>query len=250
MSSEPTPSRRPIAALRVSTVALIGVVAAVAVPAAAASVVLSGSLDSQQKQQDLGQADRVTRVVIVDQDSSVRITGNAALFGVTGHATVNWHAFGSSATNAKVVQQYADGVLTLTKDCARTDCHADIDIQVPPTVSVLVTTSNAGVSVSNVSGGVELHDANASITAKQLGAGDAWMETSNAPISATFAGGPKNIFAHTSNAPISITTDGRTTYYDKLQTSNADTHPDNSNQDRRSDNEIDAQTSNAPITVK
>jgi hypothetical protein len=250
MSSEPTPTRRPIAALRVSTVALLGVVAAVAVPAGAAAIVLSGSVDSQQKQQDIGQADRVTRVVVVDQDSTVRITGNAALLGVTGHATLTWHAFGGGDTGAKVVQQYADGVLTLTRDCAGTDCGADIDIQVPPSVSVQVTTSNAGIYVTNVTGGVDLHDTNASISAKQLGGGDASMHTSNASINATFAGGPKTILAHTSNASISITTDDRTVYYDLLQTSNADTHPDNPHQDRRSDNTIDAQTSNAPITVK
>ncbi|MEY9934220.1 hypothetical protein ABH926_008884 [Catenulispora sp. GP43] len=250
MSSETTPTRRPIAALRVSTVALLGVVAAVAVPAGAAAIVLSGSINSQQKQQILDHADQVTRVVVVDEGGSVRIAGNAALFGVTGHATLTWHAFSSGATGAKVTEQFADGVLTLTKDCAGVDCDADIDIQVPPAVSVQVTTSDAGITVTNVAGGVELHDSNASISAKQLGAGDAWMQTSNAPISATFAGGPKNIFAHTSNASVSITTDDRSSYFDKLSTSNADVRQDNPNQDRRADNVIDALTSNAPITVK
>ena len=250
MSSEPTPTRRPIAALRVSTVALLGVVAAVAVPAGAAAIVLSGSIDNQQKQQDRGVADAVTRVVVVDQDSSVRITGNAALKGVTGHADLSWHAFRGGGSGVKVTEQYADGVLTLTKDCGGTDCGADVDIEVPPTVSVQVTTSNAGVYVSDVSGGVNLHTENAEISAQRLGAVDATLTTSNAPITATFAGGPKNIVAHTSNGPVDITTDGRTVYYDQAVTTNASVEKNNPNQDHRSDNVIDVQTTNAPITIK
>ena len=48
MNSEPTPTRRPIAAVRISTVALLGIVAAVAVPAVAAAIVVSGTVDSRR----------------------------------------------------------------------------------------------------------------------------------------------------------------------------------------------------------
>lgn len=248
MSSEPTPTRRPIAALRVSTVALLGIVAAVAVPAGATALVVSGSFDGHHKQQDLGLAGpAITRVVVVDANGSVHITGDAALIGVTGKADLNWHTM-SDGSAPTVREQYADGVLRLTKDCDGGNCTADIDIRVPPTVSVQVTTTNAGISVSNVSGGVDLHTTNAAISADKLGAGDAAMYSSNGRIDASFAGGPKNIVAHTSNEPVVITTDGRTQYYDQVVTSNA--NEDLRNQNRHADNTIDVETSNAPVTIK
>jgi hypothetical protein len=245
MSSEPTPTRRPIAALRVSTVALIGVVAAVAVPAGAAGIVMSGSFDGHQQEQKLNAAGPITRVVVVDNDSSVRVTGNPAVIGMTGKTDLSWH--GSAAP--QVTQQYANGVLTLTKDCGGGDCGADIDIQVPPTVSVQVTTTNAGIFVSDISGGVDLHDSNAEISADRLGAGDATMTTSNARIVAAFAGGPKNIWARTSNAKVTITTDGRTPYFDQVTTSNGNTRLLN-DQNRYTDNTIDVLTSNADVTIR
>jgi len=248
MSSEPTPTRRPIAAVRVSTIALIGIVAAVAVPAGAAALVVSGSIGNHMKQQTLSQDGPITRVVIEDSDSSVRVTGDATLIGVSGKADVTWHSF-SGTTSAKVSQQYADGVLTLTKDCGGGNCGADIDIKVPPTVSVQVTTSNAGVTITNVSGGVNVQNSNAGIEAKALGGGDTTLNTSNAAIEATFAGGPKNIWAHTSNSSVEITTDGRTPYYDKVVTSNADEHLQN-NPDRFAPNVIDVLTSNDSVTIK
>lgn len=247
MSSEPTPTRRPIAGVRISTIALIGIVAAVAVPAGAAALVVSGSIDNHMRQQRLSQDGPITRVVINDSDGSVRVTGDTTMAGVSGKADLTWHSL-SGTTNAKVDQHYADGVLTLTKDCGGGGCGADIDILVPPDVSVQVTTSNAGVSLTNVSGTVDVHTSNAGITAKGLGGGDATLKTSNAAIDATFAGGPKNIWAHTSNDSVKITTDGRTSYYDKVVTSNADQHLRNDS-DRFSPNVIDVLTSNAPVTI-
>jgi hypothetical protein len=246
MTTETPASRRPIPAVRISTIALIGIVAAVAVPTGAATLGLTDFIDSQQKQVQLNQAGPVTKVVIEDADSTVRITGDAALSGMTGHADVGWHSF-SGNTGANVGQQYADGVLTLTKSCGSTDCTADIDIRVPPTVSVQVTTSNAGVSVIGISGGVVVQDENASISAKQLGAGDVTLNTSNASIDATFIGGPKNIWAHTSNAPVKIITDGRTPHFDKI-TSN-DT-VDAQHSEPHTDNTIDVLTTNGPVTIK
>lgn len=248
MSSEPTATRRPIAAVRVSTITLIGIVAAVTVPTGAAALVLSGSLDNHMKQVPLGQPGPVTRVVIEDSDSTVRVTGDAALSGMSGQADLTWHSF-NGKTKAKVSQRYADGVLTLSKDCGGGDCGADIDIHVPPTVSVQVTTSNAGVYITNVSGGVTVQDSNAEISAKSLGGGDATLHTSNASIKASFVGGPKNIWAHTSNASVDITTDGHTPYYDQVVTSNATPNLLN-NPDRFAPNVIDVLTSNDGVTIK
>lgn len=248
MTTDPSATRRPITVVRISTIALLGIVAAVAVPAGAAALVLSGSLDNQQKQQQLSQAGPVTRVVIEDADSTVHITGDAALSGMTGHANVRWHSFSSGTTNAKVSQQYADGVLTLSRDCGSHDCDADIDIRVPPTVSVRVTTSNAGVYVTGISGGVVVRNENAPISVKQLGAGDVTLDTSNAPIEAAFAGGPKNIWAHTSNGPIEIVTDGHTHYYDQVVTNGSADLRNNS--DRHAPNLIDVFTSNDGVTIK
>ena len=248
MSSEPTPTRRPIAAVRISTIALLGIVAAVAVPACAAAIVMSGTVDNKQAQQDLGLDRPVSRVVIVDSDSSVHVTANSALFGVSGQATLTWHTF-SGTSHAKVVEQYADGVLTLSKDCGGIDCGAAIDIQVPPKVSVQVDTSNAGIYVTGVLGAVDLHSSNASITAKHLGSGEANLNTSNASIHASFDGGPKSIRATTSNASVSITTDNRTPYYDDVKASNGDTNLQNV-QDHLSTNELYIRTSNSGITVK
>lgn len=253
MTSDTTPTRRPIGAVRVSTVALLGVLAAIAVPACAAAIVMSGSVDGKQQAQDLNEARTVSRVVVVDSDSSVHITGNAALRGITGRASLTWHALQGGSKHTAVVpqvtQQYADGVLTLTKDCLGTDCGADIDIQVPPGVSVQVTTSNAGIDVSNVTGGVDLNTKNGSITASRLGNGDATMNTSNNTIDASFTGAPVNIWAHTSNDDITIVTDGRTHYYDKVSTTNGRLRIGNVD-DRKADNVIDAMTTNGNITIK
>ena len=248
MSSETPPTRRPIPALRVSTVALLGVVAAVAVPAGAVAIATSSSVDGRQRAQDLGEAGAVSRVVIVDADSTVHISGAPGVSGMTGKASLTWHSLRGGGT-PHVVQQYADGVLTLTKDCGGTDCGADLDIQVPPTVSVQVTNSNSSIDVANVSGGVDLHSENGAITATGLGSGDATMTTSNDSIYASFAGAPQNISAHTSNDHVTIITDGHTRYFDQTSTSNGHTYLQNE-QDRYSPDTIDAETTNSDIKIK
>jgi len=248
MSSETPPARRPIPALRVSTVALLGVVAAVAVPAGAAAIVMSGSVASRQSAQGLGEAGAVSRVVIVDADSTVHVSGAPGVSGMTGRASLTWHALHGGGT-PHVVQQYADGVLTLTKDCGGTDCGADLDIQVPPTVSVQVTNTNASIEVANVSGGVDLHSENGAITATGLGGGDATMTTSNDWIYASFAGAPQNISAHTTNDRVTLVTDGHTVYFDQTSTTNGQTSRLNK-QDRYSANTIDVETTNGDIKIK
>jgi hypothetical protein len=248
MSSEPTPTRRPIGTVRVSTVALLAVVTAVAVPAGAAALVMSGALDDKQTQQNITQAGPVTKVVVSDSDGSVHITGDPTLLGVTGKATLSWHAY-RGHNPVSVSQKYADGVLTLTKVCNGACGGADIEIKVPVNASVQVNTSNAGIDVTNVTGTVDLVDENAGISAKGLGSGDATMNTTNAEINASFAGAPKNIGAFTSNATVSIRTDGVTDYYDSVTTSNG--APDLQNkQDRWSKNTITVNTSNADVTIK
>lgn len=248
MSTEPTPTRPPIAAVRVSTVALLGVVAAIAIPCGAATLVMSGSVGNKQIQQTVSEAGPVTRVVVEDSDGSVRVTGNAAVSGVTGKADLTWHAF-SGTTHPKVVQDYANGVLTLTKDCGGGDCGADIDIQVPPKAAVQVRTSNAGIYAANIAGTVNLHTTNAGIQARQLGSGDTVLNTSNAGIDASFAGAPNNITATTTNARIQIVTDGQTQYYDKVSTTNDAPNLANP-QNRWSTKVIVATTTNAGITIK
>jgi hypothetical protein len=228
-------------------VALLAVVAAVAVPAAA-PLVMSGSVDDKQTQQTIRQAGPVTKVVVVDTDSSVHVVGDAALAGVTGRATLSWHSL-RGKNPVSVSQEYANGVLTLTKVCDGACGTADIDIRVPAAASVQVTTSNAGIDVSDVTGTVDLHDENAGITALRLGTGDATLTSSNAEINASFVGAAEHITANTSNAAVSILTDGKTWYNDDITTSNGGADRENK-QDRLSSNTVTVVTSNADVTIK
>ena len=251
MSTEPTPTRRPIGTVRVSTVALLGVVAAVAVPASAAAIVMSGTLDSQHRTMEISQAGPISKIVVDVSNSSVHIQGDPTRdTGVIGHTDLTWHGMGKTQPPFSLEQQYQDGVLTLTKVCNGGTCGStDIDIQVPPHVALEVTTSNAGIDVSDISGAVNLHTSNGEVHGQRLGDGNASMYTTNAGIDATFVGAPKRIEANTSNAEVHITTDGKTLYYDRVVTSNA-TSMLNNRQDRWSDNEIDVTTSNATVEIK
>ncbi|MBS2551261.1 DUF4097 family beta strand repeat protein [Catenulispora sp. NL8] len=250
MTSEPTPTRRPITTVRISTVALLGIVAAIAVPAGATALVVSGSVTEKTEQVDINQAGPVEKIVVSDTDSSVHITGSAAVPGVTGHATLQWGELGGDSHPVSLGQSLANGVLTLSKVCDNGECGtADIDIQVPSSVSVQVVTTNGGVQVSNVSGSVNLKTTNGGITADRLGGGDTYLKTTNAPIKAAFVGGPKNITALTTNSPVDITTDGRTSYFDDVQTTNGDPNLEDGS-DRHSPNLITVRTTNSPVTVK
>lgn len=245
---EPAPRRQPIGTVRISTVALLGIVAAVGVPAVAAAIVLSGTVDSKTKTDTVLVTDQVSKIVIADQDGSVRVTGDPTMFGVSGSAHLNWHGF--TQAPLKLDQVVSNGVLTITKVCLRSDCGgADIDLRVPPNVAVQATTSNGGIEVYDVTGAVNLVTTNASITGHGLGSGDATFHTSNGSIEAGFSGAPQKIRAETSNASVRIDTDGRTPYFDDVHTSNGDTRLDNP-QDRRSDNVIYIRTTNASVRVK
>lgn len=249
-SPEPQPARRPIAAVRISTVALLGIFAAIAIPAGAATLVLGGNLDGQHSTVHISQTGPISKVVINDAEASVRVIGDPTLSGVSGTADLNWH--GSSQTPPlRLDQSVADGVLTLSKVCLRSDeCGgADITIKVPTAVAVQVATSDAGIDVSNVSGGVDLQTSNAGISADGLGSGNASMHTSNGGIDAKFSGAPKSIRAITSNAGVDITTDGRTAYYDDVDTSNASQTMKNV-RDQHAENVVYIRTSNASVSVK
>ncbi|GAA1981635.1 hypothetical protein [Catenulispora subtropica] len=245
----PSPARRPIAAVRISTVALIGIVAAVAVPAGAAALVMSGSIDGKHTTVQIAETRKVSKVVIEDADGSVHVSGDPTMSGVRGTADLTWH--GSSQAPLRLDQNVSDGVLTLKKVCLRGGCGgADIDIRVPPEIAVQVTTSNAGIEVYDVDGGVDLRTANGGITAGRLG-GDADMSlvTSNAGVEASFTGAPKVITVSTSNGGVDITTDGKTPYYDFVSTSNGTPNLKNK-QDRFAPNEIHVATSNADVTIR
>ncbi|NUP52685.1 MAG: DUF4097 family beta strand repeat protein [Catenulispora sp.] len=247
---EPQPTRRPIAGVRISTVALVGIFAAIAIPAGAAALVLSGGLDGHHTTVHISQTGPISKVVVNDAEASVRVIGDPTLSGVSGTADLNWH--GSSQTPPlRLDQSLADGVLTLSKVCLRSDeCGgADITIKVPTAVAVQATTSDGGIDVSDVTGGVDLQTSNAGISGDRLGSGNASMHTSNGGIDVSFSGAPKSIRAITSNAGVDITTDGKTAYYDDVDTSNGSLSAKNV-RDQHTENVIYIRTSNASISVK
>jgi len=248
---QPAPRHRPISTVRISTVALLGIVVAVVIPAGAAALVLSGSIDEQHLPQAIQITGPVTKVVIADDDGSIHVTGDPAMSGVSGTADLKWRGLGNGRPPLEVRQDISDGVLTLTKNCLRgTDCGgADIDIRVPPNVAVQASTSNAGIEAYHIAGGVDLSTENAGITANELGSGDAKFHTSNASIDVGFVGAPKEIRADTSNASVTIATDGRTPYFDNVDTSNGETKKDNA-QNRYADNVINVSTSNGSVTIR
>jgi hypothetical protein len=247
-TSEPTPVRRPIAAARISTVALLGIVSAVAVPAGAAALVLSGTIDSKHSSVDIAETQKVTKVVIDVSNGSVHVSGDPTMSGVRGTADLTWHG-GSQPLDLR--KSVADGVLTLQQVCLRSGCDggAAVDIRVPPGLAVQATTSNAGIAVYDVNGGVDLRTSNAGITVDRLGDGDATLSTSNGPVKAGFTGAPKLITVSTSNGSVKIITDGRTRYYDAVTADNGNRNLDNP-QDRFSSREIHVETSNGDVTVR
>ncbi|NUR60780.1 MAG: DUF4097 family beta strand repeat protein [Catenulispora sp.] len=247
-SPELTATRAPIPGVRISTVALVGIIAAVLIPVGAAAMVLSGSLEQKHIRVGISQAGPISKVVIDDANGSVKVVGDPTLIGVSGQADLNWQ--GSNQAPLALAQSAADGVLTLTKQCLNHDCGgADITISVPPGIAVQAVTTNGGIKVSNVSGGVHLETSNAGISVKDLGSGDAFLHTSNGGIDAAFTGAPKSIRAITSNGEVNIATDGKTWYDDDVDTSNGSRDIEN-NVDRKSTNEIYVRTSNGSINVK
>lgn len=247
MTFDATPPRAPIGALRISTIAMAGVIVAVGVPAATAAFAMSSQVIDQQQLVGISAAGPITRVVIADSESDVHISATDTAGGVSGQAVVQWK--GKNGKRAELRQSVADGVLTLTKDCSGGGCGpVDITLSVPRDIAVQAATSDGGISVSGVTGAVDLRTSNGGIDAVGLGSGDASFHTSDGSIDASFTGAPARITAVTSNAAVTVATDGRTKYYDSVRTTNGNRYLTNV-QDRDAAGEIDVTTTNGDVTV-
>ncbi|MEY9934219.1 hypothetical protein ABH926_008883 [Catenulispora sp. GP43] len=247
MTFDATPPRAPIGALRISTIAMAGVIAAVGVPAAAAAFAMSSRVTDQRERAAISATGPITRVVVADSESDVRISGSDAASGASGQAVVQWK--GKNGKRAVLRQSVADGVLTLTKDCSGGGCGPiDITLTVPRDVAVWATTSDGEIGVTGVTGAVDLTSSNGGIDAVGLGSGDASFHTTDGSIDASFTGAPARITAVTTNAAVSVVTDGRTAYYDSVSTANGNRVLSNV-QDRKAANEIDVTTTNGDVTI-
>lgn len=249
---EPGPARRrPIPAVRISTVALIGAVAAVSIPAGAAAFVLTGGglPHNRHATVPIRQTATVDKVVIDTENGGVNVTGDATMAGVSGQAELGWT--GSVQAPLRLDQHVENGVLTLKTVCLtlNADCGgASITIKVPPKVAVEATSSNGGIDVASVTGGVNLQTSNAGIEVRDLGDGDATMHTTNGGVDAAFSGAPKQILITTSNAGVNVTTDGKTVYYNDISTTNASQEIHN-NPSRNAQNEIHVHTTNGSVRI-
>jgi len=248
MTYDASPTRRPIGALRISTLAMAGAVVALSVPAAAATIVMSNQVENQQQQVGIAAGGTITKVVVQDSDSDIRINGDPQTNGVSGHAIVQWK--GKDGKRPALRQSVEGGVLTLSKDCSSGGCGpVDITIQVPSAVAVQATSSNGSISVTDVTGAVELTSTNGNLEGFNLGSGDAAFKTTDGNVDASFVGAPARIRVGTTNGNVDLTTDGRTTYYDSIDCGGCDQNVANP-QDRWSHNEIDVTASNGNVTIK
>lgn len=248
MTYDATPPRAPIGALRISTIAMVGVIAAVSVPAATAAFAMSTQVRDQREQVGISASGPVTRVVVEDSESDVRITGDATVSEVSGQGVVQWK--GKGGKRPVLRQSLAGGVLTLTKDCSSGGCGPiDLTLTVPRDVSVQAITSDGHIALSGVTGAVDLTSSNGGIDAKALGSGNSSFRTTNGSIDASFAGAPALITARTTNGAVTVTTDGRTAYYDSVNTTNGTVRTANI-QDRRAASEIDVTTTDADVTIR
>lgn len=242
---------RPIGAVRISTIALCGVIAAVSVPAVAAAITVSGRVDNRHATQQIAAAGPISRVVIEDSESDVTVTGDPAATGAGGQAVVEWQAARGKKGNRPSLEQSVDnGVLTLKKVCIPGGCGSvHITLRVPKDVSVQATTSDGRIQVSDVTGSVDLTSTNGSLEGNRLAAGEASFRTTNGSVTADFAGAPGRIRVDTTDGDVTITTDGRTAYFDSVQASNG-TETLTNPQDRTATHEIDVKTSNGSVTIK
>jgi putative adhesin len=247
MTSDATSPRAPIGALRISTLAMAGVIAAVSVPAATAAFAMSSQVSDQRALVPIRAAGPVSRIVVSDSASDVQITADPAADGVSGQGVVQWK--GKGGKRPVLEQSLAGSVLTLTKDCSGGGCGAiDLTLSVPSGVSVQATTSKGHIVVVGVTGGVDLTSSDGSIDAQRLGSGDAAFRTTDGSIDASFAGAPARIAAHSTSGEVTVATDGRTAYYDFV-TSGGGTTTLKNVQDRRSAAEIDVTTTDADVTI-
>ncbi|MFD0637941.1 hypothetical protein ACFQ9X_46695 [Catenulispora yoronensis] len=209
MTYDVPPPRRPIGAVRISTVALLGVVVAVSVPTVAAALAVSGRVSDEHATIAIDSGGPVTRVVVEDSGSDVTITGEAAATTVVGSAEVQWK--GKNGPRPRLRQSLANGVLTLSKDCSDGACGpVDITLRVPKGVSVRAVTSDGRIQVMNVDGGVDLTSTNSDVEGYGLGSGDASFDTRDGAVRASFTGAPARISVKTTNGDVDLATDGRT----------------------------------------
>ena len=247
MTFDATPPRAPIGALRMSSLAMAGVIVAVSVPVAVATMGMSTQVTDQQAQVPIRVAGPITRVVVDDSESDVQISGDPAVTGVDGQAVVQWK--GKGGKRAVLRQSVAGGVLTLTKDCSDGACGPiDITLTVPASVSVQATSSNGQIVLNGVGGAAVLTTSNGGIEADGLGSANCSFKTTNGGIDASFRGAPSRITAGTTNADVHITTDGSTAYYDAVHVTNGTQQLSNV-RDHRSPNEIDVTTANGDVTI-
>jgi hypothetical protein len=248
MTFDASPPRAPIGALRISTIAIAGVIAAVSVPAVAAAIVLSNQVENQQTQVAISARGPISQIVVADSSSDVHIIGDPNVAGVMGYAVIQWK--GKDGKRPTLRQDVANGVLTLAKDCSSGGCGSiDITVRVPTSAAVRTTTSDGHIQVSDVTGAVDLTNSDGDIDATGLGSGNASFTTSDGNITTSFAGAPSTIRAATSNANVSIATDGRTAYYDSVSDKNGEQYLSNV-QDRTAPDEIDATTTDGTVTIK
>ncbi|GAA1981627.1 DUF4097 family beta strand repeat-containing protein [Catenulispora subtropica] len=250
MTQDVSPTRRPIGAVRISSAALVGVVAAVLVPTAAAAtaVAISGRVTGEHTTVAITPTGPITRVVVEDSDSDVFITGDAAATDARGQAEVQWK--GVHGPRPVLHQSVADGVLTLSKDCSPGACGSiDITLRVPPGISVRAATSSGRIQVRNVAGGVDLTSLDGDLEAFGLGSGPASFTTTDGTVRAAFTGAPDRIAVSSGDGDVTITTDGRTPYYDNVTTTDGGQELGNVG-DRYASREIDVTTTNGKVTIQ
>lgn len=248
MSYDVPPPHRPISAVRISTVALAGVVMAVSVPVVATAIVVTTPVRDEHATVPIAATGPITRIVVTDSVSDVVITGDPSATGASGQAQLQWK--GEHGPRPALSQHVADGVLTLSKECPPDACGpVDVAVRVPTGVSVQVGISDGQVRVMDVTGGVDLSSTDGDLEGYGLGSGPASFQSKNGTVRAAFAGAPTHIVAQTTNGDVDLSTDGHTPYDTQISTTNGETDVRNV-RDHRSSNVLVVSTTNGKVTVK
>lgn len=249
MTFDTSAPHRPLSPVRISTVALLGVVTAVSVPAVAAVVAVSSPVTGHSAGVPITPTGPITRVVVRDSESSVTITGDASATEASGLAEIQWK--GEHVPRPVLRQSVAGGVLTLTKDCSSGACGpVDVRLRVPRAVSVQALTSDGRIQVTDVTGGVDLVSSNGDLEGLGLGAGPASFRTTNGSVHASFDGPAPAIRLWTTNGDADLVTDGRTAYSTTVSTTGDEVRDVEDIQDRLSPNVIVVSTTNGKVIVK
>ncbi|NUR60781.1 MAG: hypothetical protein HOV87_19275 [Catenulispora sp.] len=244
----PSP-HRPISSVRITTVALIGVVTAVSVPAVAAAIAVSSPVTDESASVPIAATGPITRVVVLDSESDLTITGDLSATGASGQAEIQWK--GEHGPRPVLRQSVADGVLTLSKDCSCGGCGpVDIRLRVPRDVSVRAVTSDGRIQVMDVTGGVDLVSSNGDLEGFGLGAGPASFRTTNGSVHAAFDGAAPSIRLQTTNGDADLVTDGRTAYNTTVNSTGDELKDVENIRDRLSPNVIVVSTTNGKVSVK